>query len=71
VKFAAYNLEDRKNAAVVKKYQAYGLSLYFNTVIGDSEYIQAIADIWLAVGNDEAFVDAVEQRVTSALKGTS
>ena len=71
VTFAAYNIQDKKNAAVVKKYKAYGLSVYCNTVIGDAEYIEPVTNIWLAVGNDQAFVDAVVRLVETSLKGAS
>jgi len=71
VTFAAYNIEDRKNAAVAKKYQAYGLSFYVNTIVGDKEFIEGVTDIWLAVGKDQAFVAAVEKRVSAALIGES
>jgi len=70
VTFASYNIEDRKNAAVSKKYGAYGLSLYFSTIVGDTEYIEPVVDIWLRVGDDQAFVDAVKARVESRLRGT-
>jgi len=71
VTFADYNIEDKKNAAISKKYGAYGLSIYCTTVIGDAEYIEPVTNIWLAVGNDQAFVDAVIRLVETNLKGGS
>jgi len=71
VSFTAYNLEDKRNAAIVKKYKTYGLSLYFNTIIDGQEFIEGIADIWLAVGNDEGFVDLARQRISETLAGAN
>jgi hypothetical protein len=71
VSFTAYDLQDRKNAALVNKYKVYGLSLYTNTIVGDKEFIEGVTGIWLAVGNDQAFVAAVEKLVSAALTGES
>jgi hypothetical protein len=71
VSFTAYDLQDRKNATLVKKYKVYGLSLYTNTTVGGKEFIEGVTGIWLAVGNDQAFVAAVDKLVSAALTGES
>jgi len=70
VTFETFNLEDKKNAAIVKKYKAYTLSLFMSTISGDTEYIEPVVGIWLYVGNDEAFVEAVKSMIEARLKGT-
>jgi hypothetical protein len=71
VTYETFNLEDKKNARIVKKYNAYTLSLFISTIIGDTEYIEPVTDIWLFVGNDAAFVDVVKDKIETRLEGTS
>ena len=71
VTFEVFNLEDKENAAIVKKYGAYTLSLFINTVKDGSEHIEAVTDIWLNVGKDEAFVELVKSKIEVSLKGIS
>jgi len=69
ITFTAYNIEDLKNTATAKKYNAYGLSIYINTIIDDQEFIEGLYDVWLCVGRDEEFIAALEKHISAALTG--
>lgn len=69
--YETLNLEDKKNATIVRKYNAYTLSVFISTIVGGTEYIEPVVDIWFYVGNDEAFVEVVKNRIEARLKGTS
>jgi hypothetical protein len=44
--------------------------VFISTVVGGTEYIEPVVDIWLYVGNDRAFVEAVKNMIEARLKGT-
>jgi hypothetical protein len=44
--FGVYNIGDRKNAAIVKKYGAVGSQLFINTMKDGTDHIADIQDIW-------------------------
>ena len=64
------NVEDKENAPIVKKYGAFTSSLFINTVIGNTDNIEEVTDIWLFLGNDKAFVEVVKNKIKKSLKGT-
>ncbi len=70
VSYETVNLEDKNKAAILRKYNAYTLSVFISTTIGDTEYIEPVIDIWFYVGDDRAFVQAVKSQVEARLKGT-
>jgi hypothetical protein len=67
--FKVYNVEDKENAAIVKKYGAFTSSLFINTIRNGTDYIEEVTEIWPVLGNDEAFIDAVKSKVERSLRG--
>jgi hypothetical protein len=70
VTFQSINVQDEANADIVEKYNnASYLTLCINTVRGGTDHIEAVTDIWLVIGNDEAFVEIVKSEVEKSLSG--
>jgi len=69
VTFEAFNVEDKENATIVKKYGAFTSSLFINTVRDGTYHIEEVTDIWFLLGNDEAFVEVVKSKIERSLKG--
>jgi len=65
--FNTVNVQDPNNAAIIKKYHAYGSQLFINTVRGNQEYIEEVVGIWPFVGHDEGFAQIVRDEITEAL----
>lgn len=68
VTFKVLNVADEENAAIVNKYKAYALSLFINTIRDGTDHIEQVTDIWLLIGDDEAFVEAVRSKIEESLK---
>jgi len=68
VTFKVLNVEDKENATIVKKYGAFTSSLFINTIRGGTDHIEEVTDIWLLLGNDEAFVEVVKSKIEKSLK---
>ena len=68
--FEVYNVEDKENAAIIDKYSAFTSSLFINTIKDGSDYIEEVKEIWLVLGDDEAFIEVVTLAIESSLKGT-
>ena len=68
VTFKVFNVEDKENATIVKKYGAFTSSLFINTIRGGTDHIEEVTDIWLLLGNDEAFAEAVRSKIEESLK---
>jgi hypothetical protein len=66
--FKVLNVEDEKNAAIVKKYDAFTSSLFINTVRDGTEHIEEVTDIWLVLDDDKAFVEVVRGKIEKSLK---
>jgi len=71
VTFQVINVQDGENAAIVNKYGAFTSSLFINTVRGGTDHIEEVKDIWLVLGNDEAFVNVVRSKIEKSLSGIS
>jgi len=69
VTFQVVNLQDEENAAIVNKYEAYTSSLFINTIRDGTDHIEEVTYIWLLIGDDEAFVEAVRSKIEKSLKG--
>jgi len=70
VTFQSVNVQDDANADIVEKYNnASYLTLCINTVRDGVNHIEEVTDVWLAIGNDEAFVEIVKSEVEESLKG--
>jgi len=67
--FQSIDVQDSKNAAVVEKYGAYGSQLFINAVKDGTDHIEQVTDIWLVIGDDEAFVEVVKNRIERSLTG--
>ena len=64
-----FDVEDKENATIVKKYGAFASSLFINTVRDGTDHIEEVTDIWFVLGNDEAFVEVVRAKIEKSLKG--
>ncbi len=69
VTFQSINVQDEANADIVKKYGAYALQLFINTVKDGTDHIKEVTDIWLAIDNDKAFDEVVKSAVEKSLNG--
>jgi len=70
VTFQSINVQDEANADIVEKYNnASYLTLCINTVRDGTDHIEVVIDIWLVIGDDEAFVEIVKSEVEKSLSG--
>ena len=69
VTFQSIDVQDEKNADIVKKYGAYTSSLFINTIKDGTDHIEQVTDIWLAIGDDEAFVEILKSKIEKSLNG--
>ena len=67
--FKVVNVEDKRNAPIVKKYGAFTSSLFINTITRGAEHIEEVKEIWFVLGKDEAFVEVVRSKIMENLKG--
>ena len=64
--FKAYELQDKQNASMVKKYGAVSSQLFITTVKNDTETIKHIEDVWLpSILNDGVAFDAFLRKTIS------
>jgi len=68
--FEVYSVEDKENTAIVDKYGAFTSSLFINTIKDGSDHIEEVKEIWLILGDDEAFAKMVALAIEASLKGT-
>jgi hypothetical protein len=70
VTFQSINVQDEANADIVEKYNnASYLTLCINTARDGTDHIEVVTDIWLVIGNDEAFVEIVKSKIEKSLGG--
>ena len=71
--FTSYEIEDKNNTALIKKYGVIGSQLFINTVKNNIENIKHIEEIWLPrIYNDGvAFNKFLTQLISQALKEVS
>jgi hypothetical protein len=70
VTFQSVNVQDDANADIVEKYNnASYLTLCINTVRDGVNHIEEVTDVWLVIGNDEAFVEIVKSEVEKSHSG--
>ncbi|GAI81193.1 unnamed protein product, partial [marine sediment metagenome] len=67
--FKTFNVEDKENATIVKKYGAFTSSLFINTIRDGTDYVEEVTDIWFVLGDDEAFVEEVRSEIEKSLNG--
>jgi len=66
--FKVFNVENKENAAMVKKYGAFTSSLFVNTIRDGTDNIEEVTDIWFVLGNDQAFVKVVKSKIETSLE---
>ena len=66
--FRMLDVQDAANADTVKRYEAYGTSLFMNEVVDGVDHIEQVTDIWYHVGDDEEFVDVVRSAIDKHLE---
>jgi len=70
VTFQVINVEDEANADIVVKYNnASYLTLCINAVRDGTDHIEVVTDIWLAIGDDDAFVEIIKGEIEKSLSG--
>ena len=70
VTFQVIDVQDEANADIVEKYNnASYLTLCINTVRDGTDHIEVVTDIWLVIGNDEAFAEVVKNKIEKSLEG--
>ncbi len=69
VTFKVIDVKDEENAAIVNKYGAYTSSLFINTIRDGADHIEAVGEIWFVLGDDEAFVEVVKNKIEKSLEG--
>ena len=66
--FKVVNIGDKENATIVKKYDAFASSLFINRIKDGTDHIKEVTDIWFNLGNDEAFIEVVRDKIEESLK---
>ena len=69
VTYQSIDVQDEANTEIVNKYGAYTSSLFINTIKDSSDHIEQVTDIWLVIGDDDAFVEVVKSKIEKSLKG--
>jgi len=69
VTFEVFNVEDKENATIVKKYGAFTSSLFTNAIKDGTDHIEEATDVYFLIGNDKAFVEGVRGKIEKSLKG--
>ena len=70
VTFHVFNVQDKANGDIVEKYNNVSYStLCINTVRDGTDHIEAVTDIWFVIGDDEAFIEIVKNKIEKSLKG--
>jgi hypothetical protein len=68
VTLQSINVQDEENADIAEKYNnASYLTLCINTVKDGTDHIEEVTDIWLVIGDDEAFVEIVKNKIEKSL----
>ena len=64
------DMEKPENAALVKKFDAAGSSLYLSVLIQGIEYLCPNQDIWFYTSNKYLFVDTLRKKLASLVGGS-
>ena len=67
--FQSVDEQDSENAAIVQRYGAYTSQLFINTAKDGIDHIEEVTDIWLVIGDDDAFVEVVKSKIEESLTG--
>lgn len=63
------DVQQPADAELVRRYEAYGSSLYFGVVKGGVTYVYAVNDIWFVLGDEARFTDIVRAKIDSVYAG--
>jgi len=63
------DVQKPQNAALAKKYDAWGSSLYLGIVKGGVEYTWAVSDIWFAMGDEPKFMALLRDKINTVYGG--
>ncbi len=63
------DMEKPENAALVKRFDPTGSSLYFDIRMQRAEYLCPIPDIWFLTSNKYLFVDSLRKKIASLVGG--
>jgi len=63
------DVQKPQNAPLVRKYDAWGSSLYLGIVKGGVEYIWAVSDIWFALGDEPKFMTLLRDKINTVYGG--
>jgi hypothetical protein len=69
VTFQSIDVQDEANTEIANRYAAYTSSLFTNAVEDGNDNIEQVTDIWLVIGDDDAFVELVKDRIEKGLNG--
>ncbi len=69
ITFQVLDMEKTENAALVKKFDAAGSSLFFGVQLQGAEYLCPNSDIWFFTSNKYLFVDTLRKKITSLVGG--
>jgi predicted small lipoprotein YifL len=69
ITFVALDVTAEENADTVEKYDAYSSSLFINTIVDGTDHIETVSEIWLVIGDDEAFTELVKSKIEQSLTG--
>ncbi len=67
--FKAVNVEDKENAAIVKKFGAFTSSLFINTIIDGTDHIEEATEVYFLIDNNSEFVAELRGKIEKSLKG--
>lgn len=73
LQFGIYELEDKNNNDLLRKYGAIGSQLFVNRIINSMEHIRYIEEIWYwgCIDNEEVFDQTVRDIIHSSIYGSS
>jgi hypothetical protein len=63
------DMEQPENAALVKKFDVAGSSLYLSILIEGTEFLCPNPDIWFYTSNKYLFVDTLRKKLTTLVEG--
>jgi hypothetical protein len=67
--FQVINIDDEANSDIAEKYGAFTSSLFINIVKDGTDHIEQVIDVWFVLGNDQAFVEVVKNKIEKSLNG--
>lgn len=73
LKFSIYEVEDKNNSELVKKYGAIGSQLFINRIINGTEHIRYIEEIWYwgCIDNEQVFDKTVKETIGKSIYGSN